>query len=141
MKCAGIVLGLLLMATTASAQAIVSYEVVIRPSVEAPPVATLNVPADILNCVDGHVTISQTETVWTDASKFFTIQMEPNATQVCQWSGPKFGDLPLTVGQTYIATIAAVNEAGLKGDASPASNPFGLASKPPTISRIGVTGR
>ena len=132
-----LVLGL---APSAHAQAIVWYEVNTQSSIAGAPTITLAAPASAVTCAVGRITQPQGVTVWVLPSDFIKVQFEPDDTRVCTWTGPAYSTLGLTLGATYTATITPVNEARLKGDASPASNPFGLALKPPTISRVAVAG-
>ncbi len=121
----------------ASAQAITSYEIVVGLQSGGPAVRTLTAPALNVACILGRA--PATAVVWLQGTDSFRVQFEPDGTRVCTWTGAAVSTLGLAAGSLYTATIAAINEAGLKGAPSPASNPFGLAGVPATILRVTVS--
>lgn len=128
-------LALLLVPGVASAQNITSYEVTLVPA-SGPALPVLSIPALNVSCATGRAT--NPGTVWLVGTDLFRVVFEPDATRVCTWTGPSIASLSLAPGTLYTSTIVAINEAGLRSDASPASNPFGLAAKPAAIQRVTV---
>lgn len=127
----------LLSLVPASAQAITSYEIVVSLQSGGPAVRTLAAPALNVACVTGRA--PAVATTWLQGTDLFKVQFEPDGTRVCSWTGAAVSTLGLAAGSLYTATVAAINEAGLKGAPSPTSNPFGLAGVPATILRVTVT--
>lgn len=124
-------------AAPASAQAITSYEVTVATqAAQGTVIKTLSAAAINVSCVTGRAPTAST--TWLLPTDSFKVLFEPDTTRVCTWNGPVASTLGLTTGTLYVAKVAAVNEAGQKGDASPASNPFGVAGKPATILTVVV---
>lgn len=131
---------LLCCAAPVSAQSITAYEVAFaRQDAPAVAVKVLSIPAVNISCTEGPASVPST-VQWLAPNAAFKIQFEPDVIRVCSYQAPA-GDLSgLSSGVLYVATLKAVNEAGLKSEvASPASNPFGVAGPPANILRVGVS--
>lgn len=126
-----------LVPAAAQAQAITSYELnAYQQGALATPVKTVLVAAVNVACTTGRAT-SPTQT-WLKAGDALKFEFEPDDVRVCRGQLPASELTVFTPGTLYVMTAAAINEAGLKGGASPASNPFGVAGPPAPILKFVV---
>lgn len=124
---------------------IVSYEFIwFDKNGEPTTVRPYTFLANSVSCVTGTLP-AQGETKWFQPNEPFKMSWPQGESQVCTHVGPMASQMPVLVGAQgaflYRGKLAAVSDAGLKGEFSPLSNEFGfIASTPAVIStlRVGV---